>query len=68
TTLKDQVNKSFPTRRTFEHNPPPHVITGLFACSGPEIEVELDIEPSALLHATTTPEDEEDPDVTTETG
>ncbi|OJA08727.1 hypothetical protein AZE42_13526, partial [Rhizopogon vesiculosus] len=36
--LKDQVDKSFPTCRTFERDPPPHVIAGLFACSGPEIE------------------------------
>ncbi|OJA12002.1 hypothetical protein AZE42_12346 [Rhizopogon vesiculosus] len=63
TMLKDQVDKSFPTCHTFECDPPPHVIAGLFACSGPEIEVELDIEPSVLLHATTAPEDEEDPDV-----
>ncbi|OJA09875.1 hypothetical protein AZE42_12332 [Rhizopogon vesiculosus] len=62
-TLKDQVDKLFPTCRTFERDLPPHVITRLFACSGPEIEVKLDIEPSVLLHATTAPEDEEDPDV-----
>ncbi|OAX32821.1 hypothetical protein K503DRAFT_860127 [Rhizopogon vinicolor AM-OR11-026] len=63
--IKEKADKSFPARRTFECDIPPHVVARLFTCSGPEVEVELDIEPSALLHATTAPEDKEDPDITT---
>ncbi|KAJ8594380.1 hypothetical protein M405DRAFT_729842 [Rhizopogon salebrosus TDB-379] len=50
-TLKDEVDSIINNCRREE---PPHVIAGLFACSGPEIEVELDIEPSAFLQTADT--------------
>jgi hypothetical protein len=58
-TLKDEVDRIINSRRREE---PPHVIAGLFACSGPEIEVELDIEPSAFLQTASTQGNDEDSD------
>ena len=40
---------------------PPHVTTGLLYLTGPEIEVEMDIEPSAYLQTSTG----NDPDAST---
>jgi hypothetical protein len=57
--LKDEVDLIINNRRREE---PPHVIAGLFACSGPEIEVELDIEPSAFLQTASTQGNDEDSD------
>jgi hypothetical protein len=57
--LKDEVDSIINNRQCEE---PLHVIAGLFACSGPEIEVELDIEPSAFLQTASTQGNNEDSD------
>ncbi|KAG1719382.1 uncharacterized protein EDB91DRAFT_1257711 [Suillus paluster] len=64
TTMKDQVDIIVTERRLREVSS--HAVAGLFVCSGPEIDIELDIESSAFLQTQTTNEDkgEEDPDVT----